>query len=216
MNAPLLVANWPAPANVSAGTTTRHGSEQDLPGKPALLKQVHGNRVVNLASSDFAAGDPEADAVIGNQPGDLCVVRTADCLPVLLCAGDGSEIAAIHAGWRGLAAGVIDATVAAMSAVPSDLMAWLGPAIAQPSFEVGGEVREAFAAAGFDSETRFVENAHGRWQADLFGLASDRLQTIGISAIYGERVCTYADPEQFYSYRRDGQTGRLLNFVFRQ
>lgn len=210
----VLLADWPAPANIVAGTTTRIGDESDLPAEPVGLKQVHGNRAVTLGSSDFGGLETEADAVIGKQRGDLCVVRTADCLPVLLCARDGSEIAAIHAGWRGLAAGVIDAAVAKMVTAPADLIAWLGPAIAQPSFEVGGEVREAFAAAGFDAEGRFEENSAGRWQADLFGLAADRLQAIGVTAIYGERRCTFADPAQYFSYRRDGSTGRLLSFVF--
>ena len=151
----------------------------------------------------------------GDQPLDLCVVRTADCLPILLCARDGNEIAAVHAGWRGLAAGVIDATVAKMSTAPAEMLAWLGPAITQPCFEVGAEVRETFAAEGFDTADRFDKNAAGRWQADLFGLAQDRLQTIGIAAVHGERVCTFANPRRFFSYRRDGPTGRLLSFIQR-
>ena len=211
----VLYAEWPAPANIAAGTTLRDGGESDLPAKPAWLNQVHGNRVVKLGSDDFAAGEPAADAVIGDQPGDLCVIRTADCVPVLLCARDGAEIAAIHAGWRGLAAGVIDATVSRMAAAPSELLAWIGPAIGQASFEVGAEVRESFAGAGFDTEGRFMSNDRGRWQADLFGLAADRLRTIGVTAVYGERICTFEDPERFFSFRRDGSTGRLLNFVFR-
>jgi len=175
---------------------------------------VHGNRAVKLGTDDFAEGEPEADAVVGVCPGDLCVIRTADCLPVLLAARDGSEIAAIHAGWRGLAAGVIDAAIARMATAPAELLAWLGPAIAQPSFEVGDEVRAAFADAGFDTAGRFEQNQRGRWQADLFGLASDRLQTIGVAGVYGERRCTYVDAENYYSYRRDGPTGRLLSFIY--
>lgn len=212
----MLFADWPAPPNVTAGTTTRHGGAADLPATPQYLIQVHGKHVVQLGSSDCASAEPEGDAVFGNQPGDICVVRTADCLPVLLCARDGSEIAAVHAGWRGLAAGVIDATVERMATDSSDLLAWIGPAIAQASFEVGGEVREAFCAAGFDAEKRFTANERGRWQADLFGLAADRLQTIGVTAVYGERLCTFDNPERFFSYRRDGQTGRLLSFICRQ
>lgn len=212
----VLLADWPAPANIIAGTTTRHGDESDLPAEPSWLRQIHGDRAVMLGSSDFDGEEPEADAVIGRRSGDLCVVRTADCLPVLLCAHDGSEIAAVHAGWRGLAAGVIDAAIARMATAPAELLGWLGPAIEQSSFEVGGEVRDAFDAAGFDTAGRFDKNAAGRWQADLFGLAADRLQSIGVAAVYGERRCTYADPEQYFSYRRDGSTGRLLSFVYRR
>ncbi|MGI9201363.1 MAG: peptidoglycan editing factor PgeF [Woeseiaceae bacterium] len=213
MNDGVLRADWPVPANIVAGTTLRGGDESDLPAEPVWLTQVHGSQVVKLGSDDFVA-KPEADAVIGDQVGDLCVIRTADCLPILLCASDGSEIAAIHAGWRGLAAGVIDATLARLASRPSELLAWIGPAIAQPSFEVGAEVREAFADAGFDAEGRFLRNDRGRWQADLFGLAADRLQTIGVTSVYGERVCTFEDSKRFFSFRRDGPTGRLLSFVY--
>lgn len=211
-----MLAQWPAPSNVVAGTTTRHGGEADLPATPQYLTQVHGKQVVQLGSSVLTGAEPEADAVFGNRPGDLCVVRTADCLPILLCAADGSEIAAVHAGWRGLAAGVIDATLHCLTTKPPKLLAWIGPAITQSAFEVGGEVRDAFAAEGFDTEDRFTANPNGRWQADLFGLAADRLQKLGVSGIYGERVCTFENPDRFYSYRRDCQTGRLLSFVFRQ
>ena len=171
MTAPVVLADWPVPPGIVAGTTTRSGSEADLPAQPQWLKQVHGDRVVVLGSADLAGGEPEADAIIGQAPGDICAVRTADCLPVLLCARDGSEIAAAHAGWRGLAKGILDRTVGTMATPPIDLLAWLGPAITQDNFEVGDEVRAAFAAAEFDVETRFVRNSRGRWQADLFGLA---------------------------------------------
>lgn len=216
MSAAVLFADWPAPANIVAGTTTRSGGEADLPAEPQWLKQVHGTRAVVLGSTDFAPGVPEADAVIATQPGEICVIRTADCLPVLLCARDGSEVAAAHAGWRGLVAGVIDATVARMSTDAVDLIAWLGPAIAMPAFEVGAEVREAFGAARFDCEHRFAANSRGRWQADLFGLAADRLKVLGVAGVFGERICTFDDPERFFSYRRDGETGRLLSFIYRQ
>jgi YfiH family protein len=212
----LLLADWPAAENIVAGTTTRHGGESELPATPYWLKQVHGNRAVVLGSSDFDAGIPEADAVIGNSSGALCVIRTADCLPVLLCSLDGSEVAAVHAGWRGLAAGVIDATVARMTTDASNLIAWLGPAIAQPAFEVGGEVRDEFAAADFDCSATFAANSRGRWQADLFGLASARLDEIGVGGVFGERICTFDDPARFFSYRREGETGRLFSFVYRQ
>ena len=216
MNDALLHADWPAPANIVAATTTRIADESDLPATPHWLKQVHGTRVVVLGSSDFDDGIPEADAVVGHSPGDICVVRTADCLPVLLCSRDGSEVAAVHAGWRGLAAGVIETTVSRMASEAANLIAWLGAAIAQPAFEVGNEVRDEFAAANFDCSETFVVNSRGRWQADLFGLAAARLREVGIDDVYGERVCTFDDPERFYSYRRDGETGRLLSFIYRR
>jgi YfiH family protein len=215
MSEPVLRANWPAPQNIVAGTVTRCGSDDDLPATAHYLVQVHGTRAVVLGSADFADGSPQADAVIGNQPGDLCVVKTADCLPLLLCSHDGQEIAAVHAGWRGLAAGVIEQTLADMRTPPDKLMAWFGPAISQPAFEVGGEVRESFGALGLSDEL-FQQNERGRWQADLFGLARARLQKSGVSGLYGGGVCTYSNPEQFFSYRRDGETGRLLNFVYRR
>lgn len=209
-------ADWPAPESVVAGTTTRKGSLADLPADPQLLTQVHGSTVVQLGGAEFAAGSPEADAVIGTHPGDLCVVQTADCLPVLLCARDGSEIAAAHAGWRGLAGGVLDATVADMRTPPGELLAWLGPAIGTARFEVGEEVRDAFDGAGFDCAGRFSRNDRGRWQADLFGLAKDRLNACGLSAVHGRRDCTFDQPDRYFSYRRDGSTGRLLSFVYRR
>jgi YfiH family protein len=211
----VLAADWPAPPNIVAGTTLRDGGEGDLPTPPKWLEQVHGKRAVVLGSADFESGVPQADAVIGRQAGDICVVQTADCLPVLLCSGDGQEIAAIHAGWRGLAGGVIEATLARMQHAPSELIAWFGPAIAQSAFEVGLEVREAFDAAGFQCEGRFTENERGRLQADLFGLAESRLQDCGVSAVFGGGLCTYSDSERFYSYRRDGSTGRLLSYIQR-
>ena len=216
MNNAMLTAEWPAPPNVVAGTTLRSGGEADLPATPQQLNQVHGTRSVLLGSADFADGTPDADAVIGTQAGDICVVQTADCLPVLLCASDGQEIAAVHAGWRGLAGGVIEATVARMTSAVGDLIVWLGPAISQPAFEVGDEVRQQFRPWSDDDNGLFVANDRGRWQADLFGLASARLEKMGIRAIYGERLCTYDDPDRFFSYRRDGKTGRLLSFVYRR
>ena len=216
MNAAVLQADWPAPANIVAGTTLRNGSAADLPAAPRWLKQVHGTRAVLLGSPDFDAGEPDADAVIGRQSGDICVVKTADCLPVLLCSLDGKEIAAIHAGWRGLAGGIIETTMAGMKNAAPDLLAWFGPAISQPAFEVGGEVREQFLQWSDHSNELFVANDRGRWQADLFQLAAARMREMGIREIYGGGLCTYNDPERFFSYRRDGKTGRLLSFIHRK
>jgi len=216
MSDAVLLASWPAPANIVAGTTLRNGGETNLPAQPQAIKQVHGARAVLLGSADFDGGTPDADAVIGTQPGDICVVQTADCLPVLLCSTDGQEIAAVHAGWRGLAGGVIEATVARMTSTASDLIAWLGPAISQGAFEVGDEVRQLFRSRSGDENGLFVANDRGRWQADLFGLASARLEKMGIGEIYGDRLCTYDDADRFFSYRRDGKTGRLLSFIHRK
>jgi hypothetical protein len=213
VTADFLRADWPAPGDVLAGTTLR-GRRYQLPREPALLEQVHGRRVVYAGSKDFADGAPQADAVIGFRPGDLCVVQTADCLPILLCAGNGREIAAIHAGWRGLAAGVVEATVAGMRTVPADLMAWFGPAISQPAYEVGDEVREAFVTKSPAAEAAFERNERGRWQADLCKLARQRLGAVGVFNVSGGGLCTWSNPEQFYSYRRDGKTGRMLSFVY--
>ena len=214
MSEAVLFADWPAPPNIIAGTTLRNGGEADLPGDPQLLQQVHGSRVVMLGSADFAGDPPQADAVIGRQAGDICVVQTADCLPVLLCARDGSEIAAIHAGWRGMAGGVIEATLDAMTTPVGDLIAWFGPAISQSAFEVGAEVRESFGPWG-QIEALFKPNERGRLQADLFGLARARLDKNAVPAVHGGGLCTYSDSDRFYSYRRDGKTGRLYSFIQR-
>jgi YfiH family protein len=207
-----LPADWPAPANIVAGTVLRD-SGYELPVAPSDLQQVHGNRVVRLGSADFGKEPPQADAVIGCRDGDLCLVKTADCLPVLLCAADGREIAAAHAGWRGLAAGIVEATVDAMATAPGDLLAWLGPAISQAAFEVGSEVRDAFTRHRPAAAAAFTANNRGRWQADLYALAVQRLRETGVHAIFGGSLCTFGDPDRFYSYRRDGETGRLLSFV---
>lgn len=215
MTESVLLADWPAASNIVAGTTLRNGGEADLPASPQWLEQVHGTRAVVLGSADFDAGTPQADAVIGRRRGDICVVRTADCLPVLLSSRDGQEIAAIHAGWRGLAAGVVEATLDSMRTPAADLIAWLGPAISQTAFEVGPEVRDSFGRWG-QSDTWFQENDRGRLQADLYGLATARLTASGVPDIYGGGLCTHGDALRFYSYRRDGETGRLLSFVRRQ
>jgi purine-nucleoside/S-methyl-5'-thioadenosine phosphorylase / adenosine deaminase len=212
MTSGLLAADWPAPSSVFAGTVLRD-SDFELPAGAAWLKQVHGTHVVRVGSSDFDAGTPVADAAIASRAGDVCVVRTADCLPILLCAANGSEIAAVHAGWRGLAAGVAEATVRQMSSPATDLLAWFGPAISQDAFEVGDEVRDAFLRHDAAADGAFRRNARGRWQADLYTLARQRLARLGLTRISGGGLCTYADPQRFYSFRRDGDTGRLLSFV---
>ena len=211
----MIRPEWPAPGNILAGTTLVDTPEDALPTGIALLNQVHGARVVTIDEVRAAPGPLDADALTGFAAGHVCAVRTADCLPVLFCTRDGSEIAAAHAGWRGLAAGVLENTVAALRAAPSELLAWLGPAISQPNFEVGDEVREAFVADDPDAAGCFVANQRGRWQADLYALAGRRLTAAGVSAIFGGGLCTFGDEERFFSYRRDGQCGRMATFIHR-
>jgi YfiH family protein len=215
MTAEWIAADWPAPPNIIAGTTLRAGRLESLslPGEPCWLQQVHGARVV---AADRYETPPEADASISARPGDVCVVRSADCLPVLFCSTDGLEVAAAHAGWRGLAAGVLEATVAKLTHDAVDLIAWLGPAISQPAFEVGAEVKDAFVNQDPDASRCFEPNARGRWQADLYELARRRLGFSGINAIYGGGFCTFADTRRFFSYRRDPNCGRLISFVARR
>ncbi len=212
MSTDWIAADWPAPESVVAGTVLRNGeiAALQLPGEPSWLQQVHGADVVAAGHYDVP---PPADASIGQRSGDVCVVRTADCLPVLFCSSDGTEIAAAHAGWRGLAAGILEATVARMGHEASDLMAWLGPAISQPAFEVGGEVRDAFVELDAGAAGCFERNERGRWQADLYALAQRRLAAVGVGACYGGGLCTFADSERFYSYRRNADTGRMVSFI---
>jgi YfiH family protein len=236
-----IEADWPAPAGIVAGSTTRIGGVSggsysslnlgmhvgDEPAavdenrrrfvemcglgeEPDWLTQVHGTDV-HMADEGKAG---EADAAIGRS--GTVAVLTADCLPVLLCATSGEEFAAIHGGWRGLAAGIIDATISRMCSSPGELIVWLGPAISQRAFEVGAEVREAFLERDIGAGSCFEANDRGRLQADLYGLARRQLEAAGVSAVYGGGWCTYDDVEGFFSYRRDGQCGRMATFVGRQ
>ena len=206
----IITPDWPAPPGIDAGTTTR-GAEP--PSGAVYLNQVHGATVVGIADVRAAAGLLDADAVAGRSAGDLCAVRTADCLPLLLCSRDGREVAAIHGGWRGVLAGVIENAVAAMESRPSDLLAWFGPAISQPAFEVGSEVRDAFVERDAAAAMHFEANDRGRWQADLYGLGRMRLVQAGVTAIYGGDFCTFSDPERFHSFRRDPDCGRMVTFI---
>ena len=207
-----IAADWSVPGHVVAGTTLRtaDATKLPLPGEPCWLDQVHGSNVVTAEKFD---APPKADGSVNGQPGQICVVRSADCLPVLLCSADGRAFGAAHAGWRGLAAGVIENTVATLGVEPANLLAWLGPAISQPSFEVGGEVREAFLAHDANAGNCFVANDRGRWQADLYGLARQRLAAAGVTKVSGGEFCTFLDKDRFYSYRRNPQCGRLVSFI---
>jgi YfiH family protein len=158
--------------------------------------------------------DRVADAAVAFRPDRVCVVLTADCLPVLLCDRAGTRVGIAHAGWRGLAAGVVEAAVAALECAPAELMAWLGPAIGPEAFEVGVEVRAQFIAKDVGAEAAFEKNARGRWQADLYALARRRLARAGVDAVYGAVMSTHADPRRFYSHRRDGPCGRMANLIW--
>jgi polyphenol oxidase len=193
-------------------------AELGLPGEPIWLRQVHGAGVLDLSqrqsTDEEPANRPEADAVFTRLPGQVCAVQVADCMPVLFAAGDGSAVAAAHAGWRGLAAGVLEATIARFSCAPRQLIAWLGPAIGPRHFEVGDEVRAAFVGHHPEAGAAFAVNASGRWQCDLALLVRQRLASAGLGSIFGGVWCTYADRERFFSYRRDGRCGRMAALIW--
>lgn len=241
----LIRPDWAAPACVHAVATTRNGGASrapwsalnlgdhvgddpatvlhnrellrdalELPGDPAWLQQVHGTAVVDAAR----AGEREAaDASWTTSRGVVCAVLTADCLPVLFCNRAGTHVAAAHAGWRGLAAGVLESTVAWLAADgvrPDSLLAWLGPAIGPATYEVGDEVREAFLRADPGAGSAFRPGRPGHWRLDLYGAARQRLRRAGVTAISGGNFCTLAEPERFFSHRRDGVTGRQATLVW--
>lgn len=235
-----IAPNWPVPAHVKAIQTTRLGGISNapydslnlgdhvgdaplavvsnrtllntlLPSEPVWLEQVHGTVV---ASADMANCRPQADACIARHRDSVCVVMTADCLPILLCNTQGSVVGAAHAGWKGLAVGVVEATVQAMDVPPQNLMAWLGPAISQQAFEVGDEVRALFVDANSKTSAAFVPGQHGKWFADIYALARLRLNSLGVAQIFGGNYCTYSDAAKFFSYRRDGATGRMGTFIW--
>lgn len=236
-----LKPDWPAPVNVHAATTLRSGGvsagvyarlnpathvgddhehvQQNrvlirrmlaLPSEPVWLEQVHGNAVVQ---AEQVTGLPAADASFSHAAGVVCTVLTADCLPVLFCTRDGQTIAAAHAGWRGLLAGVLSNTLAAMQA--SDVLVWLGPAIGARCFEVGAEVRAAFVQKNVQFATAFIAQDATHYLADIYQLARIELSTAGACDIYGGGFCTVTEQERFFSYRRDKQTGRMATLIWR-
>ncbi|CNF05514.1 purine nucleoside phosphorylase YfiH [Yersinia nurmii] len=238
----LILPQWPQPSSVKSCSTTRSGGvsvppynslnlgahvgdnpadvEQNrqqlitqaaLPQAPQWLEQVHGTRVLRLTGEP--AADIQADAVYSNVPGQVCAVMTADCLPVLFCSLSGDEVAATHAGWRGLCAGVLEQTLAEFSAKPSSIIAWLGPAIGPRQFEVGAEVKQAFVSADPQAALAFTPFGD-KYLADIYLLARQRLESAGIHAVYGGDLCTVSDEQQFFSYRREGITGRLASLIW--
>jgi YfiH family protein len=188
----------------------------ELEHEPAWLNQVHGVAVQDLDIARPSTATVSADAAVTTRPGVACVVMVADCLPVLFTTRDGARVAAAHAGWRGLASGVLEETVRAMRVPGSELHAWMGPCISREHFEVGPEVREEFVRQDACASAYFDRNARGRWQADLIGLARRRLKAVGVDDVSGGSWCTFADRERFYSHRRDGKGGRLAALIWRQ
>ncbi|UHM88929.1 purine nucleoside phosphorylase YfiH [Rahnella victoriana] len=240
----LIQPQWPQPASVRSCATTREGgvslppygslnlgshvgdSPEDvaanrqrlielggLPAVPHWLEQVHGTDVIRLTTETPPVSLLIADAAYTRERGVVCAAMTADCLPVLFCSKNGDEVAAAHAGWRGLCAGILENTVACFEAAPADIMAWMGPAIGPAHFEVGGEVRDAFMAENSNASVAFTP-AGTKFMADIYLLARLRLQSAGLTAIYGGEYCTVTDRTQFYSYRRDGITGRLASLIW--
>ncbi|MDY6949125.1 MAG: peptidoglycan editing factor PgeF [Pseudomonadota bacterium] len=186
-----------------------------LPARPTWLNQVHGIEVVDAAAAKVVTGPPPtADASFATSAGAVCVVMTADCLPVLFCDRQGTRVAAAHAGWRGLAGGVLGATIKALAVPPSQLMAWLGPAIEPDAFEVGEEVHQQFLKLAAENAAAFRANARGRWQADLYQLARNELARLGVTSVHGGGFECYADSERFFSYRRENRTGRMASLVW--
>ena len=185
-----------------------------LPAEPAWLQQVHGAGVLRVDGPPWHVDEPVADASVTGKSGVVLAILTADCLPVLFCDMAGEEVAAAHAGWRGLAGGVLEATVAAMQAAPGSLMAWLGPAAGPASYEIGEDVRSAFVDADSGAAVAFAETRPGHWRVDLPMLARRRLRAVGVQAVYGGSFDTIGDPARFFSHRRDGVSGRMASLVW--
>jgi hypothetical protein len=238
-----ITPGWPAPERVNALITTRLGGcsaapfdslnlgdhvgddpakvlrnrallreRAGLPDEPLWLNQVHGCGVAGCRSGEPTP--PEADASTTTEPGRVCAVMTADCLPLLICNLDGTRVAAVHAGWRGLVNGVIERTLERFRQPGGELMVWLGPAIGPAAFEVGDEVRAAFVAVQPAAERAFRAVRPGHWLADLYQLARLRLEAAGVGYIGGGNCCTFTDSERFFSYRRDGVTGRMASLIW--
>ena len=247
-NTDWIKPDWPAPAHVQAFITTRSGGvstgphasfnlglradddpraveqnrallQQHLPQPPKWLRQVHGARVVDADAVETTGDSPEADASIGRQAGTVCAIMIADCLPVLFTNRAGTRVAAAHAGWRGLAGGVIANTVQVLKNAgddPADVLAYIGPGIGPTAFEVGEDVYDAFTLADAHAKAAFVAHAPDKWLADLFTLARHALIRAGVTQVYGGGLCTYTHPARFFSYRRDKVTGRMAALIWRQ
>ncbi|MDU7133906.1 purine nucleoside phosphorylase YfiH [Phytobacter diazotrophicus] len=238
----LIVPEWPLPSGVAACSSTRIGGVSlppydslnlgahcgddlthveenrkrafmagNLPSKPVWLEQMHGKDVLKLTGEPYAS--KRADASYSNSPGTVCAVMTADCLPVLFCNRAGTEVAAAHAGWRGLCAGVLEETVNCFADKPENILAWLGPAIGPDAFEVGPEVRDAFMAVQSIADSAF-RPAGEKYYADIYILARQRLASVGVTQVFGGDRCTFSQKDDFFSYRRDKNTGRMASFIW--
>jgi len=236
----LIYPDWPAPAGVRAVSSTRLGGYSrppweglnlgdhvgddpsavganrrqlfqliGMPESACWMQQVHGAKVVPASSQTC-----EADASITGEPEKMCAVMTADCLPLLLCNIQGSQVAAVHAGWRGLAAGVIENTLDGFDCPPQDILVWLGPAIGPSAFEVGSEVRQTFIQQDPQAAHAFESSRKDHWLADIYQLAKLRLSRKGVQQVFGGDYCTYSDAKRFFSFRRDGQTGRMASLIW--
>jgi polyphenol oxidase len=219
---------WPAPASIHAFTTTRHSFGKEapklaeetqklmtlfaLPSAPIWINQVHATTIVKANPKILNA---EADATFTDETRRVCVVLTADCLPILICNKQGTHVAAIHAGWRGLAAGIIERSITALALPPEDLLIWFGPAIGPEKFEVGEDVFNSFTQADPDAIAAFTPHIPGKWLANLYQLAKMRLQKLGVNHIYGGDYCTHSQDDLFFSYRRDkGTPGRMASLIW--
>lgn len=237
----LIRPDWPAPRNVRALSTTRAGGVSPGPyaslnlgehvgddpkavaanraqlqhsldrAMPRWLSQVHGVRVTHDGDTTHAP----ADAAVTARREVACAIMTADCLPVIFCDRAGATVGAAHAGWRGLSAGVLEAALRSMGAAPKDVLAWMGPAIGPKAYEVGDEVRQVFVAHSAEAAEAFAPGkAPGKWWCDLYMLARQRLEAVGVESIYGGDFCTFTDKERFFSFRRDGECGRMATLVW--
>ena len=244
MTVQVIIPDWPTPPAVRALSTTRAGGVSKapfdslnlslgvgdtpqavsrnrelligalaLPSTPRWLRQVHGTRVIDAEGAGHTA---QADGCVAITPGLVCVVLSADCIPILLCDVAGERIAAVHAGWRGLAAGVVESAVHALDRPAAELLAWLGPGIGRTAYEVGDEVHRAFLNRDPDDDDAFVPSSSGRWLANLADLARRRLSRCGVCAVHSASECTYSDPQRFFSHRRDGPTGRMATLIWRE
>lgn len=221
MQEKFLTPNWPAPRNIRALTTLRAIELKDLnlPTEPVWIKQVHGNVVVRVDQTLATPTVPEADAAVTFTPHTICMVRTADCLPVFICDQQGTQVAVVHCGWRSLANNILQHTVKQFTAPLDECLVWLGPAIGPEAFEVGEDVLNAFKGYGWQADhitAGFKPYTPGKWLGNLYALARNTLQQLGVQAdkIYGGEWCTYSDPQRFYSYRRSKDAGRMFNLIW--
>lgn len=242
MTPEFIYPDWLAPQNVRALTTTRVGGysaapfdsfnlslrsgdnvehvkrnrallieSANLPTEPVWLRQVHGNRVIDAADNEPYS---EADGSYTKQPRVVCAVLTADCCPVFLCDRQGTRVAVLHGGWRGIARGLIEQGVARMGVSAADLLAWLGPAIGPSSFEVGDDVYDAFTSQNLEAATAFKRRDNSRWLADIYALVRQRLQALGVTEVSGANHCTVLERQRFFSYRRDRVCGHMASLIW--